>query len=118
MCNWSNIFKKLTDDLDLAAFWNNDNFIPMVLAKNRLWDRFKANWEHHFTTKPKLRTYMKHKNDISVASHISCNLPKYERSLISQLRLGILTLRIETGRYCNLSVENRICLLCDSGHFE
>ena len=47
-----------------------------------------------------------------------CNLPKYERPVISQLRLGILPLRIETGQYSNLSVENRICLLHDSGHVE
>ncbi len=52
----------------------------------------------------------------NVASHICSNLPKYERSLISQLRLGILPIRIETVRYSNLPVpeQQRICLSCDS----
>ena len=53
-----------------------------------------------------------------VANHIKCNLSKYERSLISQLRLGILPLHIETGRYSNLDESERICLLCDSNQVE
>ena len=46
------------------------------------------------------------------------NLPKYERSLISQLRLGILPIRIETGRYSNLPEQQRICFLCDTNQVE
>ncbi len=56
--------------------------------------------------------------DVNVASHISSNLPKYERSLISQLRLCILPIRIETGRYSNLPEQQRLCLLCDSNQVE
>ena len=88
------------------------------MAKNKLWDRFKADWEHQCATKPKLRTYVKFKNDVKVANHISSNISKYERSLISQLRLGILPLRLETGRYSNLQEKDRICLLCDGNYIE
>ncbi len=119
--NWSASFKKLLDDLDLTRFWNESNIIPLDLAENKLWDRFKVDWEHQCRTKPKLRTYIKFKNDVNVANHISCNMSKYERSLISQLRLGILPLRIETGRYSKLLEKDRICLLCnqveDEYHF-
>ena len=65
-----------------------------------------------------MRTYVTFKNNVEVASHIACNLPKYERSLISQLRLGILPLRIETGRYANLNECDRICLLCQQNKIE
>ena len=34
------------------------------------------------------------------------------RSLLAQFRLGILPLFIETGRYSNISAENRICKFC------
>ncbi len=116
--NWSKKFHKITDDLNLTVFCNNQSIIPLDLVKSRLWDNFKVDWEHHCATKPKLRTYVMHKKDVNVASHICSNLPKYERSLISQLRLGILPIRIETGRYSNLPEQQRICLLCDSNQVE
>ncbi len=35
-----------------------------------------------------------------------------------QLRLGILPLHIETGRYSNIPEADRICLLCNGNHVE
>ncbi len=55
---------------------------------------------------------------MEVAAHLNSNLPKPERSLISQLRLGVLPLRIETGRYTRLQVHERLCELCDSDQVE
>ena len=43
---------------------------------------------------------------------------KRHRSLFPQFRLGILPLYIETGRYDNTLVANRICKLCDSRTIE
>ena len=36
-----------------------------------------------------------------------------ERSLVSQLRLGILPIAIETGRYKSVPKHRRICELCN-----
>ncbi len=43
---------------------------------------------------------------------------KYEKSLLSQLRYGILPLRIETGRFCNEKREERIFVNCDTNNVE
>ena len=43
-----------------------------------------------------------------------CNLSKSKRSLLAQLRLGVLPLAIETGRYTGKSIELRVCVVCDS----
>ncbi len=56
--------------------------------------------------------------DMTVASHLNCNMPKYQRSLISQLRLGVLPLRIETGRFTGLDVVDRLCQVCAGNHVE
>ncbi len=72
----------------------------------------------HCLTKEKLRTYRTFKDDMNTAAHLNSNLPKYERSLISQLRLGVLPLRIETGRFTNLEVGDRLCELCDKNQVE
>ena len=39
-------------------------------------------------------------------------MSKRARSLFTQFRHGILPLKIETGRFRNLPVEQRICELC------
>ena len=45
-------------------------------------------------------------------------LPKYEKSMMAQLRSGILPLRIETGRFSRTPLEQRICELCNMGALE
>ncbi len=110
--NWSQNFKKLLSDLDLAEHWDTNSVIPFDLAKTKVKDQFISDWKHHCSTKTKLRTYVTFEDDVDVASHLNSNLPKYERSLISQIRCGILPLRIETGRYVNLAEKDRLCQLC------
>ena len=55
---------------------------------------------------------------MEVAPHLACNMPKYEQSLISQLRLGILPLRIEKGRYSNSQEADHTCLICETNAIE
>ena len=55
---------------------------------------------------------------MSVASHLNCNMPKSSRSLISQLRLGVLPLRIETGRFMPLAEAERLCKVCAENKVE
>ena len=46
------------------------------------------------------------------------NISRRKRSLLCQLRIGILPLRIETGRFRNLPVEERVCEICGNGDIE
>ncbi len=110
--NWSSSFKNILTDLNLENYWLNNILIPMDLAKEKIWERLERDWRYHCSTKPKLRTYRIHKHDMNVASHLDCNMPKYQRSLISQLRLGVLPLRIETGRFNRLDIADRVCQVC------
>ena len=51
------------------------------------------------------------------------NLSVTERSFMAQLRFGILPIHVETGRFRNTKLEDRICTLCqleeieDESHF-
>ena len=116
--SWSRIVKKILKDYNLLRYWNENQPVPLDLVKTKIDEQFHNDWEQHCATKPKLRTYILFKDDTNVATHIKCNVPKYERSLISQLRLGILPLRIETGRFSNLDVQDRTCLVCNTGKVE
>ena len=41
------------------------------------------------------------------------NISRQRRSLLAQIRLGILPIKIETGRFRSLPVEQRLCELCE-----
>jgi len=75
-------------------------------------------WLEEIRKKPKLRTYATFKENISVESYVKQYYTRDARSLLAQFRLGILPLHIETGRYANLPVENRLCNVCNSGDIE
>ena len=43
---------------------------------------------------------------------------KRERRMLMKLRGGTAELRIETGRWCGLRRDERICKMCDEGEME
>ena len=116
--NWSASFKAALTDIGLEGHLINNSEIPIDQIKIGARDKLTRDWRHHCATKDKLRTYRTFKNDMCTAPHLSCNLPKYERSLISQLRLGVLPLCIETGRFVGLNEQDRTCMLCNNGQIE
>ena len=75
------------------------------------------------STKPKLRTYCKIKNSYQTEPYIVKCFSRNKRSVFAQLRIGILPIMIETGRYTNMAVESRFCNYCtlnkveDEQHF-
>ncbi len=74
--NWSKRVKKILEDCDMVNFWNNNVQIPLELLKDRLKTNSLNDWEHKCSTKPKLRTYVTFKQDMTVAPHLCCNMPK------------------------------------------
>ena len=50
--------------------------------------------------------------------YVQLNLSSGERSMVAQIRMGILPIRIETGRFTNLKIEQRLCQLCDTDKVE
>ena len=50
--------------------------------------------------------------------HVKINLKRRERSVLAQFRLGILPIRIETGRFIGEKVEDRLCRKCNQNQIE
>ena len=68
--------------------------------------------------KPKLRTYCTFKTTYCVEGYLNLDLSRSERSLLAQFRLGILPLRIETGRFRGEALNTRTCRFCDLNEIE
>ena len=81
-------------------------------VKQTLFEKQEEDWKHNVQNKPKLRFYRQFKENIEVENYVKFNLTVAERSITAQFRSGILPLHIETGRFRNTHIENRICTLC------
>ena len=126
--NWSYEVKQILESINMTNF-NTKTTVDINVAKNLLFENFKNCWKSDCSKKPKLRTYFKFKHEYKTECYISLNLPRQLRSILAQLRLGILPLYIETGRYQtkidpvtgkrrNLKSEERLCELCDTNSVE
>ncbi len=68
-------------------------------------------WKLGMTLKPKLRTYIKFKEQIETEQYINFCVSCRKRSLLAQFRMGVLPLAIETGRFKSIPVEERVCFV-------
>ena len=57
----------------------------------------------------KLRIYRLFKNDCFKEKYLSVNMSGKYKSSFSKFRCGVAPLKIETGRYEGVSIENRTC---------
>ena len=60
----------------------------------------------------KLRTYRLFKSRYEVEEYCKLFLPVRHRSAFAKFRCGVATIKIETGRYENLDVNQRLCPFC------
>ena len=60
----------------------------------------------------KLRTYREFKSEYVTEPYVGVTMPWYHRRALAMFRCGTAPLRIETGRYENLTVDQRTCFRC------
>ena len=77
-------------------------------------DNYITSWKEQVNAKPKLRLYRKFKGNFGVEKYCKFYLTRFQRSLLAKLRLGILPLRLETGRFVGEDVTQRICKICNT----
>ncbi len=63
-------------------------------------------WKHLLSTKPKLRTYVKLKENICTEDYFKHCTSRGQRPLMAQFRIGILPLHIETGRFRDKRIDD------------
>ena len=84
----------------------------MVAAHTTISAINESEWENKRYRFPKLRYYNMYKSNFSVEEYVNCNMPKWQRSVLAQFRAGILPLEVETGRYQNIELQDRLCKFC------
>ena len=62
----------------------------------------------------KLRTYRKFKHDFGTEIYVECVMERKYRRAFALFRSSCAPIRIETGRYEGLSVNERVCFMCEN----
>ena len=75
-------------------------------------------WPNQVQNKPKLRFYKRFKKEPNVEDYIKLNMNCMQRSYMCQLRLGILPIAIEIGRYKSIPINERFCMICNQNLVE
>ena len=81
----------------------------MSLFKNEIHNYYVNKWYQECQQKPKLCTYITFKNNFETEPYVLMYMNRQQRSLLAQLRCGILPLHIETGRFKTVRDENHNC---------
>jgi hypothetical protein len=66
----------------------------------------------------KLRLYRLYKERVSPEQYILTNMPRYYRQSLARLRSGTLPIRIETGRFEKIPLNERVCVFCHKHQIE
>jgi exonuclease III len=116
--NWSAEVKNVLYDIEMEDYFDEMHICPIKDVSERLKGDFKHSWSDKAAVKVKLRTYIKFKSEFGVENYLKLNLDRSDRSFMAQLRLGILPLHVETGRFNRTPLAERICNLCRSNVVE
>ena len=107
----------------MLGFYNDKKVCPVDVINKKFDHLYPSTSLEDCSSKPKLRTYVTFKDTFKIESYVKMFLNRQERSLLAQLRFGILPLPTETGRYQNIQDEvthkyrkpkpnERVCQIC------
>ena len=116
--NWCKDVFNILSAINKITVFENKQQVNIDECKLLL-SQIQANkWFNILHLKPKLRFYVKFKNVFEVEKYAKINLSHSERSVLAQIRFGILPLHVETGRFTNTAIDERTCRVCDSNNVE
>lgn len=124
--NWAYYVKDILRSVHFDVYCDVSNHIPVKKftsdITNALMEKHTTDWHALITSnsgrrgtgRNKLRTYQLFKTEYKVEEYCKIVLPLKHRSAFSKFRCGVAPLRIETGRYENLNINERLCPFCDA----
>ena len=110
--NWSICVNNILDELNMSDKYENRETCNIDYIVTKLNNVYKQSWLDKIVNQTKLRTYHTYKKEHKGEVYAETCLDRGDRSYIAQFRLGILPIRIETGRFKREKIEDRLCPFC------
>ena len=115
---WVSQIKQILQYADMYECMLNNVPCDLDVLSARLKVLNRNKWWLEANDKPKLRTYIQI-HDINTRQLIvRKNLTRVERSIITKCKCGVLPIMIETGRYKDVPLEERLCQICTDNVLE
>ena len=116
--NWCKDIWQILCTLEMEDTFYNRETCDLNYVREQLYKLQEINWKKAILHKPKLRFYRTFKKSQQLENYVKFNLTGAQRSFMAQLRFGILPIQVETGRFRNVKLEERICTLCQLNEVE
>ncbi len=87
--------------------------VDLDVVKARLMRINREKWWTSAADMPKLRTFQEIYDDQDYKGIVYSHLSRRQRSLVVKFKSGILPLGLETGRFNDTPLENRLCCICE-----
>ncbi len=115
--NWSSEVKEIFCSINVEQVYTTKTVCNLGFMKTECKKIDESLWLASLPLKPKLRTYIMYKKSFITENYVKYCLNRRKRLLTAQIRIGILPLHIETGRFRNVKVEERVCQVCNNDSF-
>ena len=103
----------LADQICTRSLVNHVKDGAKLFVENRWKEAIFNDRRKNQNARNKLRTYRTFKNTYGTAQYVNTCMKKCNRRALALFRSGCAPIAIETGRYNNTPVDNRVCSMCD-----
>ena len=97
---------------------DDSNLIDLDALRQQYLILNRQKWLLEAADKTKLRTFLEVYDPENPRAIVESLLPRNHRSLLSKIKTGVLPLHLETGRWKDKPIEERLCIVCNSGNLE
>jgi hypothetical protein len=110
--------RDILQSIGLEHVFYSKSTCDLTECEFKLMEKYNLEWSALAMSKPKLRTFVQFKQDLVTEYYVKLNLDRNHRSMLAQIRFGILPIHIETGQFTNTKAENRLYTIYNSGEVE
>jgi hypothetical protein len=83
----------------------------LQLIKQRIFDNYYQKWYFEINNSSKLKTYANFKHEFKREKYLDNIKENYLRTALAKFRVSAHQLAIETGRYTNIPLNERLCFV-------
>ena len=106
--NWCSDIENILESVNLLNLFNEKRICNIQIVKNAIYDSYENIWIENWRNKTKLRTYIMFKNVFKTEPYVMMHMSRLQRSLMAQLRCGILPLKIEDSKMLRIQIQDNI----------
>ena len=116
--SWCKNIKSIFEQSNMLEDFNSKNSVDLFNFNQTQLLIFKDNYTESLPKQDKLRNYAMYKFSFDTEPYVQKYMSRNKRSLFAQIRTGVLPLRVETGRFRGLPLQERTCEYCLDGSVE